>query len=166
MSAWNAYISHFIIGESWGELVLTIMPVCTQEFFSFHSVFGVTFNTCAWCNMAFTEPKHCSRPNITHFLLTLLFHKLIHTKYHCYCLYISILQLTHLGLVMPFGDLDLGSTLPWVIHVPCSVRETNARPLANTSAFWAGQVEHWPGQVKFCIEHITGICLWVSAPKI
>ena len=39
-----------------------------------------------------------------------------------------------------------------------AVRETNTRPLANASAFWAGQVENCPGRVKFCIEHIRGIC--------
>ena len=47
-----------------------------------------------------------------------------------------------------------------------AVRETNARPLANARAFWAGRVENWPGQVKFCIEHITSICFQVSAPEI
>ena len=34
-----------------------------------------------------------------------------------------------------------------------AVRETNARPLANASAFWAGRVENRPGRVDFCIEH-------------
>ena len=47
-----------------------------------------------------------------------------------------------------------------------AVRETNARPVANASAFWAGRVENWPGQVEFCIEHIRNICLRASAPKI
>ena len=46
------------------------------------------------------------------------------------------------------------------------VRETSARPLANGSAFWAGQVENWPGQVEFCIEHIRDIYFWASAPKM
>ena len=44
--------------------------------------------------------------------------------------------------------------------------ETNARPLANASAFWAGWVENWPGGVDFCIEQIRNICFWASAPKI
>ena len=30
--------------------------------------------------------------------------------------------------------------------------------LANVSAFWAGQVENWPGRVEFCIEHIKDTC--------
>ena len=38
--------------------------------------------------------------------------------------------------------------------------------LANASAFWAGQVENWPGQVEFCIEHIKNVCRQASAPKI
>ena len=33
-------------------------------------------------------------------------------------------------------------------------RETNARPLTNASALWDRNVENWPGQVEFCIEHI------------
>ena len=47
-----------------------------------------------------------------------------------------------------------------------TVRQTIARPLANASAFWAGRVENWPGQVKFCIEYITSICFRASAPEI
>ena len=47
-----------------------------------------------------------------------------------------------------------------------TVRETNARLLANASVFWAGRVKNWPGQVKFCIAHITGICFQVSVPKM
>ena len=46
------------------------------------------------------------------------------------------------------------------------VRETNARPLANVSAFWAGREENWPVWVEFCIEHIWHICFRASAPKI
>ena len=38
------------------------------------------------------------------------------------------------------------------------MRETNACPLANASAFWAGRVENWSGHVEFCIEHIRGEC--------
>ena len=47
-----------------------------------------------------------------------------------------------------------------------TVRETNAHPLANVSAFWAGQAENWPGQVEFCIEHIRETCFGASAPEI
>ena len=47
-----------------------------------------------------------------------------------------------------------------------AVRETNARLLANASAFWAGLVENWPGQVKFCIEHIKNICLRASTTEM
>ena len=47
-----------------------------------------------------------------------------------------------------------------------TVRETNALPLANASAFLAGRVENWLGQVKFCIEHIRDICFRASAGKI
>ena len=47
-----------------------------------------------------------------------------------------------------------------------SVRETNARPLANVSAFWAGRVENWPGQVEFCVKHVKDFCFQASAPKI
>ena len=45
------------------------------------------------------------------------------------------------------------------------VRETNARPLANVSALWAGQVENWPGRVEFCIEHKEHL-FWASNPEI
>ena len=44
-----------------------------------------------------------------------------------------------------------------------AVTETNDRPLTNVSAFWAAWMENWPGQVKFCIEHIMPICFWASA---
>ena len=33
-----------------------------------------------------------------------------------------------------------------------SVGETDAYPLTNVSAFWAGQVENWPGQVEFSLQ--------------
>ena len=35
--------------------------------------------------------------------------------------------------------------------------------VANASAFRAGQVENWPGWVKFCIQHIKDICFQVSS---
>ena len=57
----------------------------------------------------------------------------------------------------------------WGINIvifACTVREINARPLANANAFWAGGVENWPGQVDFCIEHTRDICFRVSVPKI
>ena len=47
-----------------------------------------------------------------------------------------------------------------------SVRETNDHPLVNASAFWAGWVENWPGQVEFCIKHIRGICFRAYVPYI
>ena len=41
-----------------------------------------------------------------------------------------------------------------ITHSSDSVRETtNARPLTNASAFWAGQVENWPGQVDFVLKY-------------
>ena len=46
------------------------------------------------------------------------------------------------------------------------VRETNAHPLTNASAFWSGQVENGPEQVVFCIEHIRNLCFRASALKI
>ena len=52
------------------------------------------------------------------------------------------------------------------IYFHIIVRETNARLIANARAFWAGQVENWPGQVEFCIEHIRDIRFRVSASKI
>ena len=48
-------------------------------------------------------------------------------------------------------------------YLPLTVRATNARPLANASAFWAGRVENWPGRVDFCMEHIRDTCFRVSA---
>ena len=53
-----------------------------------------------------------------------------------------------------------------IYTVDCFNSERNARPLANVSAFWAGQVENWPEQVEFCIENIKDICFWASTPKI
>ena len=40
--------------------------------------------------------------------------------------------------------------------------------LANVSAFWAGWVENWLGQVVFCVEHTLymDICFRASASKI
>ena len=37
--------------------------------------------------------------------------------------------------------------------------------LANASAFWAGRVENWLGQVEFCIEH-KGHLFSASGPEI
>ena len=38
------------------------------------------------------------------------------------------------------------------------VRETDAPTLANESAFWAGRVEYWPGQVKYNKHLFLGKC--------
>ena len=40
-----------------------------------------------------------------------------------------------------------------MFNVLSAVWETNAYPLANTSAFWAGGVENWLGRVEFFIEY-------------
>ena len=45
-------------------------------------------------------------------------------------------------------------------------RETNARLLANASAFWAGWVENWPERVEFCKEYIKNVCFGASTPEI
>ena len=50
-----------------------------------------------------------------------------------------------------------GHTAMWTIEsnslLHMAVRE---KMLANASGFWAGQVENWPGQVEFCMEHNKG----------
>ena len=73
-------------------------------------------------------------------------------------------------LVIPVADLEHEKNYPkghaQTKYVALTVREINARPLTKESAFWAGQVENWPGQVEFCKEHIRDICFRASAPKI
>ena len=54
----------------------------------------------------------------------------------------------------------------YILMSSSPMKETNARPLANASVFWAGRVENWPGQLEFYIEHIRDICFRASAPKI
>ena len=49
---------------------------------------------------------------------------------------------------------------PW-----SSMRETNACPLAIMSAFLAGLVENFPGQVEFCIKHIKNISFRCTYPR-
>ena len=69
------------------------------------------------------------------------------------------------------GDKSLTESMitksTWLLaSLDCHDSEGNAPPLPNASAFWAGQVENWPGRVEFCIEHMRDIYLWESAPKI
>ena len=45
------------------------------------------------------------------------------------------------------------------------MRETNARPLTNTSAISAGWAENWPRQVEFCIKHIRDVCFFYEYPR-
>ena len=66
-------------------------------------------------------------------------------------------------LVSPFLALCEGNP-PVTGGFP--LRETNAGPLYNVSAFWAGWVENWSGQVEFRIELIRDICFCASAPKV
>ena len=72
------------------------------------------------------------------------------------------MEITHIQgyydmeLVSPFLALCEGNP-PVTGGFP--LRETNAGPLYNVSAFWAGWVE-------FCIEHIRDICFCASAPKV
>ena len=52
------------------------------------------------------------------------------------------------GLMLS-GNKPLPEPILTQIYVAISARESNARLLANTSAFWAGRVENWPGRVTF-----------------
>ena len=45
----------------------------------------------------------------------------------------------------------------------CNFHQWWKLTLANSSAFWAGRVENWLGQVEFCIEHISDIRFRASA---
>ena len=47
-----------------------------------------------------------------------------------------------------------------------SEMETNARPIASVNKSWARQVENWPGEVEFYIEHIRDICFQVCGSEI
>ena len=83
---------------------------------------------------------------------------------------LNIISAESLTIYEPRGPLSIQPEFHLIlcneIESNTSVRETDTCPLANASAFWAGRVENWPGQVEFYIEHIWDICFRASAPKI
>ena len=84
---------------------------------------------------------------------------------------VSIQETINLLSKEGFDQVPVMDADGWVINgmdyvLVNSVRETNACPLANASAFWAGRVENWPEQVEFCIEHIRDTVLGSRAPEI